>query len=448
MSDEFAVSVQNVSKRYLLYDRPQDRLKQSLFWRFGKSYAREFWALRDVSFEVKPGEALGIIGQNGSGKSTLLQIIAGTLQPTEGTADVRGKVAALLELGAGFNPDFTGRENVFLNGAILGIPAVEMRERFDEIAAFAQIGDFIDQPVKTYSSGMYVRLAFAVAVCVDPDVLIIDEALSVGDALYQSRSFRRMEQMRDSGKTIVLVSHDFYMVQSFCQRALLLDGGRVVKVGEAKPVVNKYLELIATREREYVEWLAAQSKNMMSSPLHDADLASPQITATDQASSEQEFRYGTNEAEIIDCHLLDETGRPTRVWTTGEIGTVVVVTKFHKTVNRPIIAFLVNTPTGVNVFGTNSWYANKEPINQEPGDILKTEFRQLIRLNPGDYILNCGVSEKTDDRIVPLDRRYDTFSFKVTGLQRASGLVDMDSTISHTQVTFHSASIHLDPRHN
>jgi ABC-type polysaccharide/polyol phosphate transport system ATPase subunit len=187
MNDEIAVSVQNVSKRYLLYDRPQDRLKQTLFWRFGKTYAREFWALRDVSFGVRRGETLGIIGQNGSGKSTLLQIMAGTLQPTEGNADVRGKVAALLELGAGFTPEFTGRENVFLNGAILGVPEAEMRERFDEITTFAQIGDFIDQPVKTYSSGMYVRLAFAVAVCVDPDVLIVDEALAVGDARIQEK---------------------------------------------------------------------------------------------------------------------------------------------------------------------------------------------------------------------------------------------------------------------
>jgi lipopolysaccharide transport system ATP-binding protein len=192
MSDDIAVSVHNVNKRYLLYDRPQDRLKQSLFWRFGKSYGREFWALRDISFEIRRGEALGIIGRNGAGKSTLLQIIAGTLQPTSGVVHVSGRVAALLELGSGFNLEFTGRENVYLNGAILGFSRGEMEQRFDEIAAFADIGDFMDQPVKLYSSGMFVRLAFAVQACVEPDVLIVDEALAVGDVVFHQKCYARL----------------------------------------------------------------------------------------------------------------------------------------------------------------------------------------------------------------------------------------------------------------
>ena len=433
MSDDIVVSARNVSKRYLLYNRPQDRLKQALFWRLGKNYAREFWALRDVGFVVKKGETLGIIGQNGSGKSTLLQIIAGTLQPTEGTVDVRGRVSALLELGAGFNPEFTGRENVFLNGAILGIPEEEMKERFDEIAAFAQIGQFIDQPVKTYSSGMYVRLAFAIAVCVDPDILIVDEALSVGDSLYQSRSYRRMEQMRDSGKTIILVSHDFYTVQSFCQRALLLDGGKVVKIGEAKPVVNKYVELIATREREYIEWLAAQSKG---ASLKDTQPIPSQISAGEQKTIQEEFRFGTREAEIIDCYLLDETGKQTVAWESGEVGTVVVVAKFHKDVEKPVIGLVVNTPTGINVFGTNSWYADNYPGSQKRGTVLKTEFRQQIRLNPGNYVLSVSIAEKEPDCVVRLDQRMDMMSFRVVGTKTYySGVVDMGTEISYTLIS-------------
>jgi len=430
MIDLVAVSVRNVSKRYLLYNKPQDRLKQSLFARFGKNYAREFWALHNISFDVRCGETLGIIGQNGSGKSTLLQIIAGTLQPTSGTVEKHARVAALLELGAGFNPEFTGRENVFLNGAILGIPESEMRERFDEIADFAQIGDFIDQPVKTYSSGMYVRLAFAVAVCVDPDILIVDEALSVGDTLFASRSYRRMEKMRDSGKTVILVSHDIYTVQSFCSRALLLDRGEILKVGEAKPVVNRYIELTTTREREYVEWL--EGKGTGQAPKPPASQPDP---ISDQQTINEEFRFGTREAEIIDYYLLDENGKQTVVWETGKMGSVVVVVRFHKRVERPVVGFVVNTPTGVNVCGTNSWYANNEPGMQLPGTVLKTEFRQSLWLNPGTYILNIAVTDKGLDSLVRLDNRMDVMSFRIIGShQYYSGIVNLNTEIVYSLV--------------
>jgi lipopolysaccharide transport system ATP-binding protein len=280
-----------------------------------------------------------------------------------------------------------------------------------------------------------VRLAFAVAVCIDPDVLIVDEVLAVGDALYQSRSYRRMEQMRDSGKTIILVSHDFYMVQSFCDRALLLDRGRVLKSGPAKPVVNKYVQLIATREQEYAERLASRSKYETLFPINHTTSAAPQITAIEQETIQEEFRFGTSEAEIIDHYLLDETGNRTFVWESGEVGTVVVVVKFHRAVERPVIGFVVNTPTGVNVFGANSWYADNEPRPQKQGAILRTEFRQRIRLNPGHYILSCGVNSRESNHILPLDRRLDVLSFKVTGPQLTSGLVDMGSTITYTYLS-------------
>jgi lipopolysaccharide transport system ATP-binding protein len=430
---DIAISVRNVSKMYPLYAQPGDRLKQSLWYALPgflrgqpRQFYREFWALRDVSFEVKKGEALGIIGQNGSGKSTLLQIIAGTLTPTHGDVRVNGRVAALLELGSGFNPEFTGRENVFMNGAILGIPQEEMKERFETITRFAQIGDFINQPVKTYSSGMYIRLAFAVAVCVDPDILIVDEALSVGDAIYQSRSYRRMEEMRSSGKTIVLVTHDFYTVQSFCDQAILLDMGQIVKMGEAKPVVNKYIELIALREREYVEWLTGKKQTALASIVS-------QTGDKSQESIAQEFRFGHGGAEIIDYYLLNEKGQQTSVWESGEIGTVVVFTKFHRVVERPIIGFVVNTPTGINVFGENSWYAGNEPGLQLAGNILRTEFRQQVWLNPGSYILSLSVDEKFSDGLSHLESRMDVMSFKVVGAKKHfSGLIDMHVEIDYS----------------
>jgi len=243
-----AIVARGIGKRYMLYDRPHERLKHQLLWRFGRRFGREFWALRDVTFDVGCGEAVGIVGRNGSGKSTLLHVIAGTLAPTVGRIDVAGRVAALLELGSGFNPEFTGRENVFLNGAILGMSRGDIARRFDDIAAFADIGEFLDQPVKLYSSGMIVRLAFAVQAHVDADVLIVDEALAVGDVYFQHRCMRRIRQLIDRGTTLLFVSHSTETVKRFCRRGLWLDGGSVRYFGEAGVAVERYLA--DTRMRE------------------------------------------------------------------------------------------------------------------------------------------------------------------------------------------------------
>ncbi len=247
-SSDVVISVRNVGKMYRIYDQPQDRLKHMLLWRFGRHYGREFWALRGVSFEVRRGETVGIIGRNGSGKSTLLQIIAGTLAPTEGEVQVKGRVAALLELGSGFNPEFTGRENVYLNGAILGLSRDEIDARFDEIAAFADIGEFIDQPVKFYSSGMVVRLAFAVQTVVNPEILIVDEALAVGDVYFQHKCMRRIKMMIDSGMSLLLVTHDTATTKRFCRRAVWLDSGQTQAIGDAGIVVEKYLAFMRMRD--------------------------------------------------------------------------------------------------------------------------------------------------------------------------------------------------------
>ncbi len=247
-ADDVVIRIHNVGKMYRIYDRPQDRLKHMLLWRFGRHYGREFWALRNVSFEVRRGETVGIIGRNGSGKSTLLQIIAGTLAPTEGEVQVRGRVAALLELGSGFNPEFTGRENVYLNGAILGLSREEIDARFDDIAAFAGIGEFIDQPVKFYSSGMVVRLAFAVQAHVSPDILIVDEALAVGDIAFQHKCTRHIKKLIDDGTTFLFVSHSTGSIKSLCLRGLWLDSGRVYYYGSAGVAVEKYLATMRMSE--------------------------------------------------------------------------------------------------------------------------------------------------------------------------------------------------------
>ncbi|GAB4163209.1 MAG: hypothetical protein Fur005_22590 [Roseiflexaceae bacterium] len=253
--DQIAIHVDHVSKMYRIYDQPQDRLKQMLFWRFGRQYGHEFWALRDANFTIRKGEATAIIGRNGSGKSTLLQIIAGTLAPTEGHVQVNGRVAALLELGSGFNPEFTGRENVFLNGAILGLSRSAIEQRLDDILAFADIGEFVDQPIKTYSSGMVVRLAFAVQAHVDPEILIVDEALAVGDVYFQHKCMRRIKEMIDAGTALLLVTHDTVTVKRYCRQAVWLDGGRIQAIGESGVVVEKYLAFM--RMREVQDWIAA-----------------------------------------------------------------------------------------------------------------------------------------------------------------------------------------------
>lgn len=258
-ADDVVISARGIGKMYRIYDRPQDRLKQ-MFWRGRRMYGREFWALRGVSLEVERGEALGIIGRNGSGKSTLLQIIAGTLAPSEGEARVSGRVGALLELGSGFNPEFTGRENVLLNGAILGLTREEMEARFDAIAAFADIGEFIDQPIKIYSSGMLVRLAFAVQAHIQPDILIVDEALAVGDVYFQHKCMRRIKELVDQGTTLLFVSHVTETVKRFCRRGLWLDGGQARYFGEAGVAVEKYLAFM--RMREVQDWSSSADADL------------------------------------------------------------------------------------------------------------------------------------------------------------------------------------------
>jgi ABC-type polysaccharide/polyol phosphate transport system ATPase subunit len=393
-SDDVVIAVRNVGKVYRLYDRPQDRLKHSLLWRFGRSYGRDFWALQDVSFEVRRGETFGIIGRNGAGKSTLLQILAGILEPTVGEVHVRGRVAALLELGSGFNPEFTGRENVFLNGAILGIPRSEMERHLDDIVAFADIGPFIDQPVKLYSSGMLMRLAFAVATHVEADVLLIDEVLAVGDVFFRQKCYRWLETLRERGVTIVLVSHAMTEVEQFCERALLLDGGRAVFLGSASEVVKRY-------------YLLEQQGRAFAPPPETAPTAADLQILSEFAPTEADFwpppeaffdlskatQVSNGWARCTGVALCDSQGRPTRVFAQGETACFYYEFEVLRDIEVPVGGIVIQNDKGIHVHGKNTLqYGTSVPLQVPKGARLR--FRQDIALNLqiGEYTFEVGLA--------------------------------------------------------
>ena len=317
MSSDISIQVEGLSKCYHIYDRPRDRLLQMLR-RGNKQYFREFWALHDVSFSVRRGETVGIIGRNGSGKSTLLQMICGTVAPSTGTVSTHGRVAALLELGAGFNAEFTGRENVMLNAAILGFSAQDMQARMADVLEFSELGDFLDQPVKTYSSGMYARLAFSIAIHVDPDILIVDEALSVGDARFVAKCMRRIKEIKEQGTTILFVSHDVGSIRTLCERVVWLDKGRLVEQGEVFPVTGRYMEYMFQDEQTEEELLHAEiASEQLSSPAANAERQDghPLSLATGARDvpdilldSRPVTHWGSHKGSIVSAAVLDADG--------------------------------------------------------------------------------------------------------------------------------------------
>jgi lipopolysaccharide transport system ATP-binding protein len=402
---EPAISVRDVGKMYRIFDRPQDRLKQML-WRGRRQYGRDFWALRDVSFEVRKGETLGIIGRNGSGKSTLLQIIAGTLAPTEGEVTVYGRVAALLELGSGFNPQFTGRENVFLNGAILGISRAEMEQRFDEIAAFADIGAFIEQPVKLYSSGMFVRLAFAVQACLEPDVLIVDEALAVGDVFFTQKCFRRMSQLIDRGTAVVLVTHDVSTVSQFCRQVMVLNQGLNLFYGNPVTAIRKYLALqrgdvSAMRKR-------AQTATAVFNEPEDAAETDTSRFAWPDSDAFLDISHiaqdGNGQAELTALAICDTSGEPCQVFQIGEVAVFYYEFRILENIEAPFGGISIVNPKNVIVHGKNSLQHNlKVPNWVARGTLLR--FRQQITLDitPDDYTFNVGLASIASDAYAEAD---------------------------------------------
>lgn len=362
------IAVKNLGKCYHIYDKPQDRLKQA-FFRWKTQFYREFWALRGVSFEIFPGDSVGILGRNGGGKSTLLQLIAGTLTPTEGEVQVRGRIAAMLELGSGFNTEFTGRENVFLKGAILGIPRREMEAKFDDIAAFADIGEFLDQPIKTYSSGMSARLAFAVGFSVEPEIMIVDEILAVGDIGFQQRCLARLRQLRDNGLTLLFVSHSPDSVRSICDKALFLDRGQPRYFGPAEPGVDQYLSFI--RGESNKEALATQT-----------DLTRPIPFQRDVPGK---TRYGTGHVQIEHVHTLDKHGEPCKAFQLGDQIIVEATIRAHIAADNLSLSFLIRDMTGIDLMGTTTFDERKTLPRLNPGQTAKVRFTFENRFRPGNF---------------------------------------------------------------
>jgi len=392
------ISVKGVGKRYYLYEHPQDRLKDHLLWRFGKSYGREFWALREMSFDVRRGETIGIIGRNGSGKSTILQIIAGILKPTMGEVQINGRVAALLELGSGFNPEFTGRENVFLNGAILGISHEEMEKRFDEIVSFADIGDFIDQPVKLYSSGMFVRLAFAVTTSIDADVLLVDEALAVGDVFFRQKCYRRLEELRKRGVAIVLVSHAMMDVEQFCQRALLLDRGNVIFRGSSSEAVKRYYLI---RQEDRVKELDFEYTTETKIRKNDKfDIQNFHFSNEDFWPSSEAFFDLSQVAEVSNgwarctgVALCNSKGESCRIFQQGEQASFFYEFEVLQDIEVPIGGLVIYNEKNVIIHGKSTLeYNTKVPSSVTCGSKFRLRQDISLELATGEYTFEIGLA--------------------------------------------------------
>ena len=383
-----ALRVESVSKQYRIYDRPVDRLKESLTRGRWKTH-REFWALHDVSFEIEAGTTTGIIGPNGSGKSTLLQIITGTLEPTYGAVWHEGRIAALLELGAGFNPEFTGIENIYMNASLLGLSKAETERLLPEIAGFAEIGEFIHQPLKTYSSGMYIRLAFATAIAVSPRILIIDEALSVGDAVFQHRCTRRIKEMQEAGTTILFVSHDPGAIRALCSRAILLNGGRVEADGAPADVLDRYQKVIMAAEAAYAEAQLAFAQEK--SPVIAADDAVEDFGVTPQFT----YRHGNGSAEILQVDLLDASRRPVTMVETGQLVHVRVRVVFREDLEDPVYGFVIRNRHGINLYGTNTKVQGIKPGLVKRGERVETTFSFNCWLAPDLYSISIAVHSQT-----------------------------------------------------
>lgn len=393
--------VQNVSKLYRLYRKPFDRIRELNPLRH-KPLHTDFWALRDISFSVERGEVVSLVGPNGCGKSTLLQVISGILQPTTGRVVTRGRVAALLELGAGFNPEFSGRENVFINGEIMGISRAEMQRNLPSIEAFAEIGEFIHRPVKEYSSGMYVRLAFSTAIHVNPDILIVDEALAVGDAAFANRCIRKFEDLRAKKTTVLFVSHDLGLVKQLSNRAIFLLNGRMEAEGEPKHVIDKYIGIVLERQKAYEQ---------RDRRIHPA--------ATN--------RHGDGSSEILEVTLLDENGRSCAMVSSGERVTIRVRTAFRLRRVEPMVGILIRNRIGMEIYGTNTRIEQVDLGSFEPGEELDSDFQFECWLTPQQYTVTVATQYPDGSSHDWLD---DVISFEVLSRRQAAGVTDLRAQIA------------------
>lgn len=458
---EYAISVEDVTKVYKMYDKPIDRLKEALSPAH-KEYHKDFYALNGISFAVERGQTVGIIGTNGSGKSTILKIITGVLTPTAGKVTVDGKISALLELGAGFNMDYTGIENIYMNGTMMGYSRKEMDGKLSEILDFAEIGDFVYQPVKTYSSGMFVRLAFALAINVDPEILIVDEALSVGDVFFQAKCYRRMEEIRQSGTTILMVTHDMGSIIKYCDKVVLLNKGHFVAEGVPGHMVDLYKKILAGQMDLLEDVKEGETDSQAGSKEGGADgqagsregrkegggedwmsdfsgeLAgggwragvSPHKLMKEQITiNANRTEYGDGRAEIYDLGLFDEKGSLTNLLLKGERFTIRECIRFNADIEAPIFTYTIKDKKGTDLTGTNTMYEGADIKPVKAGDEYQVEFNQKMNLQGGEYLLSMSCTGFEQGEHVVYHRLYDVANITVISNKNTVGVYDMESQV-------------------
>lgn len=408
---EFAIQVKHLDKMYKLYNKPSDRLRETLGF---KVPVREHYALRDVNFQVERGETVGIIGTNGSGKSTILKIITGVLNPTAGEVKVDGRISALLELGTGFNMEYTGIENVYLNGTMMGFSKEEVDARLQDILDFADIGDFVYQPVKSYSSGMFVRLAFAVAINIDPEILIVDEALSVGDVFFQAKCYRKFEEFKKMGKTILFVSHDLSSISRYCDRVILLNKGVKLEEGSPKQMVDMYKQLLVGQDPAKAEEKKEEQKESWSQQFQ----VNPNM-----------LEYGTKLAEIVDFAVLDDKDRCTNTIEKSSSFRIRMKVVFHQDIQEPIIAYTFKDIKGTEITGTNTLFEKKSVEHSQAGDSCTVTFEQEMFLQGGEYLLSFGCTGYKDGEFTVFHRLYDACNITVVSNKNTVGFYDMNSKV-------------------
>ena len=421
------IQVKDLEKAYKLYDKPSDRLKEALGLSRKKKY-KEHDALKGVDLEIYKGETVGIIGTNGSGKSTILKIITGVLNPTSGTVKVDGRISALLELGAGFNMEYNGIENIYLNGTMMGFSKKEIDAKMDDILSFADIGEYVNQPVKTYSSGMFVRLAFAVAINIEPEILIVDEALSVGDVFFQAKCYHKFEEFKEMGKTIVFVSHDLSSISKYCDRVVLLNQG--VKLGEGSPkeMIDAYKQVLVGQY--------PLPENDGQNLLNDDDIESAAASVNERKEVNQDFsvnpdllEYGTRAAVIESYKITDDMGRDTGTVLKGKKCSISMTVRFEEDIEAPIFAFTIKNIKGVEITGTNTMVEKAFLESVKAGTVMEITFTQEMNLQGGEYLLSLGVTGFEKEEFQVYHRLYDVMNMTVISDKDSVGYYDMNSEV-------------------
>lgn len=418
--EDTVISIINLTKIYRLYNKPWDRLKESLS-PVHKKYHTEHYALNSVSFEVKKGETVGLIGVNGSGKSTLLKLITGVLTPSGGKIDIKGKISALLELGAGFNMEYTGIENIYLNGTMMGFSRNEIDQKIDNILTFADIGDFIHQPVKTYSSGMFVRLAFAVAINIEPEILIVDEALSVGDVFFQAKCYKKFEDFKKLGKTILFVSHDLGSINRYCDRVILMDKGIKLAEGTPADMIDLYKKVLVGQN--------AENNTEPEDSVKDEEGGSDGLWSSKLMLNPVQNSYGDGRAEIIDFAVIDNKGRITNQIEKGSSFKIKMKVKFNQALESPIFAFTIVNLQGLDITGTNTMYEKANIGRVNPNDVKTVIFTQKMDAQGGEYLLSLGCTGYSSGDFTVYHRLYEVCNITVISDKNTVGFYDMNSSV-------------------